>query len=40
MALTKHQKTRIKRHVGDMSYIAAVITILSLVVIVANAQGF
>jgi len=40
MSLTKKQKERVMRHVGEMSFIAALIIILWAVVGIAKSQGY
>jgi len=39
MALTKHQTSRIKRHLGEMAFIGAIILILWAVIAIAKSQG-
>jgi len=40
MALTKIQSDRIKRHLGEMAFIGALILVLWAVVSIAKSQGF
>jgi len=40
MSLTKSQKQRVGRHVGEMAFIAGLIIILWAVVAILKSQGF